>query len=108
MSNIKPTRTGPLTDRILRTLEPGKHFDKGRVPGLYIEVTGTGARHWRRRYKFAGRQRVISLGAYCLAPVDGKAPQTGNEKLQYIIPPKYANGLCDRFWSIEAITRRFG
>jgi len=38
-----------------------KLFD-GR--GLYIEITPTGSRWWRFQYRFAGKEKRISLGVY--------------------------------------------
>lgn len=51
-----------LTELALRNLkEPGKKFDG---QGLYIEVTQKGAKYWRLKYWFAGKEKRISLGVY--------------------------------------------
>jgi hypothetical protein len=36
-------------------------FDGG---GLYLEVTPSGAKYWRLRYRYAGREKRLSLGVY--------------------------------------------
>ncbi|HSU19891.1 MAG TPA: integrase arm-type DNA-binding domain-containing protein [Acidobacteriaceae bacterium] len=54
----------PLTDVALRSLKtdvPRKIFD-GR--GLYLEVTAAGSRLWRMKYRFAGKEKRLSLGSY--------------------------------------------
>ncbi|MDQ2640505.1 MAG: integrase arm-type DNA-binding domain-containing protein [Pseudomonadota bacterium] len=38
-----------------------KHFDGG---GLYLDVRENGSRYWRMAYRFAGRERLLSLGVY--------------------------------------------
>jgi integrase len=51
-----------LTDAKLRKLAtPGKHFDGG---GLYLEVTASGARYWRLKYRFGGKEKRLALGVY--------------------------------------------
>lgn len=55
----------PLTDATIRAAKPTekayKLFDGG---GLYLLVTPEGSRWWRLKYRFAGRERGISLGVY--------------------------------------------
>ena len=51
-----------LTDAKLRTLTtPGKHFDGG---GLYLEITPTGGRYWRLKYRHGGKERRLAFGVY--------------------------------------------
>ena len=51
-----------LTDAKLRTLStPGKHFDGG---GLYLEVSKTGGRYWRLKYRFGGKEKLLAFGTY--------------------------------------------
>src|SRR5690606_36737870 len=38
-----------------------KHFDGG---GLYLDVRQNGSRYWRMAYRFARRERLLSLGVY--------------------------------------------
>ena len=55
----------PLTDADLNRLEPEprdrKLFD-GR--GLYLLVRSNGARYWRLKYRFAGKEKVLALGVW--------------------------------------------
>lgn len=54
-----------LTDAAIRSLAPQpKLYRKGDRDGLCLEVTPKGRKHWRFRYVFAGRARMISLGSY--------------------------------------------
>jgi integrase len=51
-----------LNDAKVRTLKaPGRHFDGG---GLYLEVRPTGARYWRLKYRFGGKEKLLALGVY--------------------------------------------
>lgn len=51
-----------LTDAKLRSLStPGKHFDGG---GLYLEVSPTGGRYWRLKYRHGGKEKRLAFGVY--------------------------------------------
>lgn len=54
-----------LTDTFLRGLKADgtvrKYSDGG---GLYIHVSSTGSRLWRMGYRFGGKQKTLSFGAY--------------------------------------------
>lgn len=41
--------------------KPYRLFDGG---GLYLEVTPTGAKYWRLKYRFAGKEKRIAIGVY--------------------------------------------
>jgi hypothetical protein len=45
--------SGNLTAVRIKNAKPGKHFDGG---GLYLDVRPTGARYWRLKYRFGGRE----------------------------------------------------
>ena len=55
----------PLTDTAIRSAKPQskaiKLFDGG---GLYLEVAPSGGKWWRLKYRFAGKEKRISLGVY--------------------------------------------
>jgi len=55
----------PLSDTKLRTLKPGPKdqtfFDGG---GLYLLVKVNGSKAWRLKYRFNGKGKLLSLGAY--------------------------------------------
>lgn len=55
-----------LTSQAIKNIKPDpikskKHFDGG---GLFLEVTPTGAKRWRFKYRFGGKEKLISLGLY--------------------------------------------
>jgi hypothetical protein len=54
-----------LTDTAVRNAKPGakplKLFDGG---GLYLEVAPSGGKWWRWKYRFAGKEKRLSLGVY--------------------------------------------
>ena len=53
----------PLTDAAIRRAKPSdkpqKITDGG---GLYLYLTPTGARSWRWKYRFAGKEKPLSIG----------------------------------------------
>lgn len=55
----------PLTDIKLRKLKAKeKAYKVSDAGGLYIEVTPAGSRLWRLKYRFEGREKRLSFGAY--------------------------------------------
>lgn len=54
-----------LSDVTIRNAKPGakpvRIFDGG---GLYLEVTPSGGRLWRLKYRFGGKEKVLALGKY--------------------------------------------
>ena len=54
-----------LNDAKLRNLKSKeKTYKVSDSGGLYIEVTRTGSRLWRLKYRFEGREKRLSFGAY--------------------------------------------
>jgi hypothetical protein len=55
----------PLTDTAIRRakaqLKPYKMFDSG---GLFLLVTASGGKWWRFKYRFAGKEKLLSLGVF--------------------------------------------
>lgn len=62
--------SGKLTDTAIRNAKPGpkpyRMFDGG---GLYLEVTPAGGKLWRLKYRFGGKEKRLSLGAYPEVPL---------------------------------------
>lgn len=56
-----------LTDQLCKNTKPSNKaqrlFDGG---GLYLEVMPTGGKLWRLKYRFAGKEKRVSFGAYPL------------------------------------------
>ena len=59
-----------LTDTKLRALKPQdrpqRFFDGD---GLYIEVRPNGGRWWRFKYRFEGKEKLLSFGTYPEVPL---------------------------------------
>ena len=54
-----------LSDAAIRVAKPrAKPFKLTDGRGLHLLVTPAGSRLWRMQYRFAGKQRMISLGSY--------------------------------------------
>jgi integrase len=55
----------PLTDTAIRN---AKHVEKTKKlfdgGGLYIELSPNGSKYWRLKYRFAGKEKRLSLGVY--------------------------------------------
>lgn len=54
MSDIKIKTTKPLG-------KPYKLSDSG---GLYLIVNRNGSKYWRMKYRFAGKEKMLSIGVY--------------------------------------------
>lgn len=54
-----------LTDNAIKNFKPAKkpirNFDSN---GLYIEVSPSGGKWWRLKYRFQGKEKRLSLGVY--------------------------------------------
>jgi integrase len=54
-----------LTDTAIRNAKPrAKAFKLADAAGLYLEVMPGGARYWRLRYRYAGKDTRLALGVY--------------------------------------------
>ncbi len=60
----------PLTDTAIRNAKPGakpiKLFDER---GLFLLVTPSGGKWWRFKYRFEGKEKLLSLGVYPDVPL---------------------------------------
>jgi integrase len=57
----------PLTDTTIRTAKPKeKLYRLTDANGLCVEVTPSGSKLWRYRYRFNGKAKMLSLGTYPL------------------------------------------
>lgn len=55
----------PLKDVTVRNTKPrGKKYKLFDGDGLYLEVLPTGAKYWRMKYFFAGKEKRLALGVY--------------------------------------------
>jgi len=55
----------PLKDSEIRALRAGSRpVKKADGKGLYVEVSPTGSKVWRQKYRFAGKEKRLTLGRY--------------------------------------------
>jgi len=55
----------PLTDAAARNAAPReKAYRLADSGGLYLEVAPSGGKYWRLKYRFAGKEKRLSLGVY--------------------------------------------
>jgi integrase len=55
----------PLTDTAIRNAKPGeKLFRLFDERGMYLEVSPSGGKWWRFKYRFGGKEKRLSLGVY--------------------------------------------
>lgn len=55
----------PLTDSAIRTAKPGEKPQKlSDGGGLFLLVTPKGGKWWRLKYRFEGKEKLLSLGTY--------------------------------------------
>lgn len=63
----------PLTDTEIRKAQPSakpvRMYDGG---GLYLEVTPKGGKWWRFKYRFDGKEKLLSMGTYPEVPLAGR------------------------------------
>jgi integrase len=56
----------PLTELQIKNVrpQPGKTVRLFGARGLYLEISATGRRWWRLKYRYAGKEKRLSLGVY--------------------------------------------
>ncbi|MGP1678024.1 MAG: Arm DNA-binding domain-containing protein, partial [Burkholderiales bacterium] len=55
----------PLTDTAIRRANPlAKPFRIADAAGLYLEVSPSGGKLWRFKYRFDRKQKLLALGIY--------------------------------------------
>lgn len=68
-----------LTDVGVRNAKPtGKLYRLFDERGMYLEVSATGGKWWRFKYRFGGKEKRLSLGVYPdVGLKDTRAPRRG-------------------------------
>jgi integrase len=75
----------PLSDTTIRTAKPkDKLYRLTDANGLCLEVTTTGSKLWRYRYRFNGSAKMLAIGAYPSVTLL-KARQSRDEARQMLI-----------------------
>lgn len=55
----------PLTDAEIRKTAPREtQFRMADGGGMYLEVKPSGAKYWRMKYRFDGKEKVLAIGVY--------------------------------------------
>lgn len=80
----------PLTDPAIRNAKPREvpyrlHDEKG----LYLEVSPSGGKWWRFKYRIGGKEKRLSLGVYPETPLADRTkketdPETGRETVKVV------------------------
>ena len=102
----------PLTDTTLRAIKPSdklqKLFDGG---GLFLAISPSGTKSWRLKYRYAGKEKLLTLGQYPLVSLkDAKeraidAKKTLSAGKDPIVERKYAQQ--QQLNSFELIAREW-
>lgn len=54
-----------LTARQVETAKPkDKSYKLSDGGGLYLEVTASGSRYWRLKYRYGGKEKRLAFGVY--------------------------------------------
>jgi Arm DNA-binding domain len=85
----------PLTDSMARNAKPAakavRMFDRD---GLYLEISPHGGKWWRLKYRYAGKEKRVSLGVYPEVNLkmarahDRGAPAAGRRRRSQPEPPR--------------------
>ncbi|MEE8057925.1 MAG: Arm DNA-binding domain-containing protein [Pseudomonadales bacterium] len=55
----------PLTDtKAKQAKTKEKTYRLSDERGMYLEVTKTGSKYWRLKYRYAGKEKRLALGVY--------------------------------------------
>jgi integrase len=57
---------GKLTVIAAKAAPAGKHFDGG---GLFLHVLPSGAKYWRLKYRYAGKEKLLAFGTFPEVPL---------------------------------------
>ena len=82
--------TKKLSDLRIKQAQPKeKAYKLADGGGLYIEVTPAGAKYWRLKYRYAGKEKRLAIGVYPTVSLKAarEAAQQAKEKLRQDIDP---------------------
>ncbi len=55
----------PLTVPAIKAFKPSeKNYRQFDGKGLYLEITPSGGKHWRLKYRFGGKEKRLTMGSY--------------------------------------------
>lgn len=65
-----PRKATPLTDTAIKVAKPReKAYKLTDGQGLYLEVMPNGSKLWRLKYRYAGKEKRLAVGAYPAVPL---------------------------------------
>lgn len=74
-----------LTDIKVKTAKPkDKPYKLADGGGMYLLINTNGSKYWRMKYRFAGKEKMLSIGVYpdvTLADAREKRSEAGNSSL---------------------------
>ena len=75
-----------LTDIKVKTAKPKeKPYKLSDGGGMYLLINTNGSKYWRMKYRFAGKEKMLSIGVYpdvTLADARENAVKLGKSSLQ--------------------------
>jgi len=95
----------PLSDVRIRNAKPSsKPYKLADGGGLYVLVKPDGAKYWRLKYRFAGKEKLLALGVYPLvrAPAARTARDEAKRRLADGHDPAHARREDKRAAQISA------
>ena len=108
----------PLTDSTIRNAKPGitpagkptaKPYKMGDAGGLYLEVTPSGGKLWRLKYRFGGKEKRLALGAYPVVTLKAARERAieARRLLADGVDPAQAKAKAAGAHSFEAVAREW-
>ena len=75
-----------LTDAKARTAKPAeKTYRLADANGMYLEIAPSGAKYWRLKYRFAGKEKRLALGTYPTISLAAARRARGVARLQLAV-----------------------
>ncbi len=108
-----------LTDIKVKTAKPkDKPYKLADGGGMYLLINTNGSKYWRMKYRFAGKEKMLSIGVYpdvTLADAREKRSEAENSSLLEAIrgqkkeknraankSEKYVRGYCSRMAPVKS------
>lgn len=79
-----------LTDTAIRNAKPKeKPYKMSDSGGLYLEISTSGGKHWRLKYRYGGKEKRLAIGSYpiCTLSIAREKALEAKQKLAQNIDP---------------------